>query len=160
MKGIKDQHDMFALAFEKLDEATKKQVDDLAEMRPRLRDEFKQLRHRVITSYALSKEVRMEQLLAVPALGGQCPSTLLVHMRQLCLSSEVDGLIFRWLFQQRLPLHIRLHLKEDSQSPVSQLAGRADLLMADVSPHSGITAVVAPGQQLELKNQGALVAAV
>ena len=91
MKGIMDQHDMFALAFEKLDDAAQLQVDNLAEMRPRPRDAYEQLRHRVIASHVLSEDSRVEQLMAVPAQGGQQPSALLVHMRQLCPSSEVDG---------------------------------------------------------------------
>ena len=56
MKGVVDQHDMFALAFEKLDDAAQLQVDDLAEMRPRPRDAYEQLRHRVIASHALSED--------------------------------------------------------------------------------------------------------
>lgn len=75
--------------------------------------------------------------MAVLALERQHPSTLLVNMRQLCLSSEANGPIFRWLFQQKLTLHMRLYLKEDCQSPVTQLAAKADLVMVDTSPYSG-----------------------
>ena len=82
-EGDHDQHDMFALAFEKLDNATQLQVDDLVELRLRPWDAYQQLRHRVIASHALSKDTRVEQLMAVPALGGQRPSPLLAHMCQL-----------------------------------------------------------------------------
>ena len=155
MRGIADQRDMFALCYNMLGDEQQEQVDDIAEQRPRPLDAFFRLRDRLVASHSLDMGQRVEQLLALPALGGQRPSALLAQMRQLCPQGEEAGFIFRQLFLQRLPSQVRLQLAEDRHSPVQALAARADTLMAHHS-YGSVAAVSGPAQP----EQDTLVAAV
>jgi hypothetical protein len=140
MRGIHDQRDMFALCYNVLGDEQQAQVDDIAEALPRPVDAFCRLRDRIVASHSLDVGQRVEQLLELPALGGQRPSALLAQMRQLCPPGEEQGQIFRRLFIQRLPAQVRLQLAEDRHSPVQALAARADTLMANHS-YAGVAAV-------------------
>jgi len=140
MRGVHDQRDMFALCYNALGDEQQAQVDDIAEALPRPVDAFCRLRDRLVASHSLDVGQRVTQLLELPALGGQRPSALLAHMRQLCPPGEEQGQIFRQLFLQRLPAQVRLQLAEDRHSPVQALAARADTLMANHS-YVGVAAV-------------------
>jgi hypothetical protein len=139
MRGVTDQRDMFALCYNMLGDEQQAQVDDVAEQLPLPPDAFCRMRDRLVASHSLDAYQRLEQLMALPALGGQRPSALLAHMRQLCPPGEDGTLLFRWCFVQRLPQQIRLQLAEDRHSPVQALAARADTLMA----HHSYNAVAA-----------------
>ena len=156
MRGVADQRDMFALCYNMLGDEQQEQVDDIAECRPRPPDAFFRLRDRLVASHSLDVGQRVEQLLALPSLGGQRPSALLAQMRQLCPKGEETGVIFRHLFLQRLPNQVRLQLAEDRHSPVQALAARADTLMA----HHSYSAVAAVDTPVAVDNQDPLVAAV
>ena len=155
MRGITDQRELFALCHAMLGGDQLRQVDDIAEMLPRPPDAFFRMRDRLVASHSLDEFQRLEQLIALPALGGQRPSALLAEMSQLCPHGEEHTKIFRALFLQRLPQPVRLQLAEDKHSPVTALAARADTLMAH---HAfGAAAVSVPGA---VENQDPLVAAV
>ena len=154
MRGVTDQRDMFALCYGMLGNDQFELVDDIAEACPRPPDAFFRLRDRLVASHSLDVNQRVEQLLALPPLGGQRPSALLGRMRQLCPQGEESGVIFRQLFLQRLPAQIRLQLAEDRFSPLPRLAERADTLMA----HYAAESVAAVPSQLEQTD--ATVAAV
>ena len=142
MRGVHDQRDMFALCYNVLGDEQQAQVDDIAEALPRPVDAFIRMRDRLVASHSLDVGQRVAQLLELPALGGQRPSALLAHMRQLCPPGEEQGEIFRQLFIQRLPAQVRLQLAEDRHSPVQALAARADTLMANHS-YGAVAAVKA-----------------
>ena len=154
MRGVADQRDMFALCYNMLGDEQQEQVDDIAEQRPRPVDAFYRLRDCLVASHSLDLGQRVEQLFALPALGGQRPSALLAQMRQLCPQGEEAGFIFRQLFLQRLPSQVRLQLAEDRHSPVQALAARADTLMA----HHSYGSVAAVSSQAHTE-QDPLVAA-
>jgi hypothetical protein len=156
MRGVADQRDMFALCYNMLGDEQQEQVDDIAERRPRPPDAFYRLRDRLVASHSLDVGQRVEQLLALPSLGGQRPSALLAQMRQLCPQGEETGVIFRHLFLQRLPAQVRLQLAEDRHSPVQALAARADTLMA----HHSYSSVASVGASAAVEDQDPLVAAV
>jgi hypothetical protein len=139
MRGITDQRDMFAFCYNMLGDEQHTQVDDIAEQLPLPPDAFFRMRDRLVASHSLDAYQRLEQLMALPALGGQRPSALLAQMRQLCPPGEETSLLFRYLFVQRLPQQVRLQLAEDRHSPVQALAARADTLMA----HHSYNAVAA-----------------
>ena len=142
MRGVHDQRDMFALCYNVLGDEQQAMVDDIAEALPRPVDAFIRLRDRLVASHSLDVGQRVAQLLELPALGGQRPSALLAHMRQLCPPGEEQTEIFRQLFIQRLPAQVRLQLAEDRHSPVQALAARADTLMANHS-YGAVAAVKA-----------------
>ena len=129
LRGVSDQRDMFAFAYAKLEEAQMQQVDDILEMRPLPPDAFSRLRDRLVSTHSLDAYQRLDQLLALPALGGQRPTSLLATMLQLCPPGEEATMFFRGAFLQRLPSIIRMQLAEDRFSPVQMLATRADALM-------------------------------
>ena len=64
------------------------QVEDIAEARPRPPDAFCRLRDRLVASHAMDVSQRVEQLMALPALGGQRPLALLAQMLTLCPKGE------------------------------------------------------------------------
>ncbi len=105
------------------------QVDDILELRPLPLDAFNCLRDRLVSTHSLDAYQRLDQLLALPALGGQRPTSLLATMLQLCPPGEEATMFFRGAFLQRLPSIIRMQLAEDRFSPVQMLATRADALM-------------------------------
>jgi len=157
MRGVTDQRDQFALCYNALGDEQQEQVDDIAEMRPRPPDAFNRMRDRLVASHSLDAYQRLEQLLALPALGGQRPSALLAQMRQLCPPREEDTLFFRAAFLQRLPAPIRLALAEDKYSPVSALAARADTLIAHHN-YGGVAAVSQPAPDEPAPDMAAAVA--
>ncbi len=146
MKGIVDQRDQFALCYGMLSDDQLSQVDDIAEMRPRPPDAFYRMRDRLVASHSLDAYQRLDQLMALPALGGQRPSALFAQMRQLCPPGEEGTMFFRAAFLQRLPPPVRLQLAEDRHSPVHLLAARADTLMAHHS-YNAVAALSTPGDQ-------------
>jgi hypothetical protein len=129
MRGVTDQRDMFTLCYNMLGDEQQAQVDDLAEQLPLPPDAFFRMQDRLVASHSLDAYQRLEQLMALPALGGQRPSALLAQMRQLCPPGEDGTLLFRYCFVQRLPQQIQLQLAEDRHSPVQALAARANTLM-------------------------------
>ena len=129
LRGVTDQREMFAYCHAALGEDQLLQVDDLIEMRPRPLDAFYRLRDRLVATHSLDAYQRLEQLMALPPLGGQKPSILLAQMRQLCPPGEENSMMFRAAFLQRLPSSIRMQLAEDRFSPVQALASRADTLV-------------------------------
>ena len=139
MRGVTDQRDMFAFCYNMLGDEQQEQVEDIAEARPRPPDAFFRLRDRLVASHAMDTSQRVEQLMALPALGGQRPSALLAQMLTLCPKGEETGAIFRHLFMQRLPSQLRMQLAEDHHSPVQVLAARADRIIV----HHSYNAVAA-----------------
>jgi hypothetical protein len=165
MKGVVDQRDMFAFCYAMLGDEQLEQVDDIAELRPRPPDAFYRLRDRLISTHSQDAYHRLEQLLALPPLGGQRPSSLLAQMRQLCPPGEEHTMFFRGLFLQRLPPQLRMQLAEDRHSPVQALAARADALVVHHSYSSvaaassqpepdGLVAAVPPGKSGWQKKRG------
>ncbi len=145
LRGVTDQRDMFAYCYAALGEDQLLQVDDLIELRPRPLDAFYRLRDRLVATHSLDAYQRLEQLMALPPLGGQKPSVLLAQMRQLCPPGEDNTMIFRAAFLQRLPSSIRMQLAEDRFSPVQALAARADALVVHHSYQVAAAAVEEPG---------------
>jgi hypothetical protein len=160
LRGITDQRDMFAFAYAKLEEAQLQQVDDIVEMRPLPADAYNRLRDRLVSTHSLDAYQRLEQLIALPALGDQRPTALLAQLLQLCPPGEDKTLFFRNAFLQRLPAIVRMQLAEDRHSPIQALAARADALIvhhqvssiAPVQLQDGLDVVAAvPGGKFQGK---------
>ena len=147
LRGVTDQRDQFAFAYAKLEEAQLQQVDDIIEMRPLPPDAFNRLRDRLVSTHSLDAYQRLEQLLALPALGGQRPTAMLAQLLQLCPPKEETTLFFKSAFLQRLPAAVRMQLAEDRHSPVQALAARADALM--VHHHTSTVAPIQLGDDAE-----------
>jgi hypothetical protein len=154
LRGVTDQRDMFAYCYAALGEDQLLQVDDLIELRPRPLDAFYRLRDRLVATHSLDAYQRLEQLMALPPLGGQKPSVLLAQMRQLCPPGKDNTMIFRAAFLQRLPSTIRMQLAEDRFSPVQALAARADALVVHHSYQVAAAAVEEPGDIAAAAVQG------
>ena len=143
LRRVSDQRDMYAYAIAVLGEDQLLTIEDLLAMCPPPPDAFNRLRDRLISTHQLDNYQRTEQLLDLPALGGQRPSVLLAQMRQLVPPGEENGWLFRCLFLRRLPREIRLALAEDRHSPVGALAARADALVVHRdSPVAAVAAAV------------------
>ena len=141
LRRVHDQRDMYAYAIAVLGEDQLLNIEDLLALCPPPPDAFNRLRDRLIATHQLDNYQRTEQLLDLPALGGQRPSVLLAQMRQLVPPGEENGWLFRCLFLRRLPREVRLALAEDRHSPVAALAARADALV--VHRDSSVAAVAA-----------------
>ncbi|KAG0434705.1 hypothetical protein HPB47_018931 [Ixodes persulcatus] len=76
-------------------------------------------------------------------LGDRTPSQLLRQMQQLfgTWTTDLDSIMFRELFFQRLPTDVRMVLISAGETNLSKLAELADRLMA--VPSSSISAVQA-----------------
>ena len=123
-----------------MEEEQMQQVDDLIKMDPLLPDTFYHLRDQLVATHSLDAYQRLEQLLTLPPLAGEKPSTLLANMKQLCPPGEDATMMFRGMFLLRLPPLIRLQLAEGCVSPVHALVARADALIA----HNNSSSVAAP----------------
>ena len=88
------------------------------------------LKERLLGSHQLTDYQRIEQLIAVGALGDRKPTQLLAQMLELCPAGEERSKFFAFHFLQRLPQELRIMLGDDDHQEIQQLAVKADRLQA------------------------------
>jgi hypothetical protein len=88
------------------------------------------LKDRLLGTHQLTDNQRIEQLIAVGALGDRKPSQLLAQMLELCPAGEERSKFFAFHFLQRLPQELRIMLGDDDHQEIQQLAVKADRLWA------------------------------
>jgi len=93
-------------------------------------DPYTTIKDRLQVSHQLTDYQRIEQLLAMDALGSRRPSELLAHMLELCPAGEETSKFFAFIYLHRLPQELRIMLGEDDHQEVQQLAKKADRLWA------------------------------
>ena len=107
------------------------------------------LKDRLLGTHQLTDYQRIEQLIAVGALGDRKPSQLLAQMLELCPAGEERSKFFAFHFLQRLPQELRIMLGDDDHQEVQQLAAKADRLWAIHGHrlHGSVAAVASPEER-------------
>lgn len=91
-------------------------------------DPYKQLKRRLVKSFAPSKWQQIFLLLHHPDIGDRRPSHLMDAMLALLPEGETPGLIFQGLFLERLPQDMRDHLTTRKFDDVRAMSDHADAL--------------------------------
>ncbi|CAN7945714.1 unnamed protein product, partial [Ixodes pacificus] len=122
--------------------ATACEIRDLL-FAPPAEDAYKTLKETLIRRVTPSEPQRFQQLLRETELGDRTPSQLLRQMQQLLgtRTTDLDSIMLRELFLQRLPTNVRMVLISAGETNLSKLAELADRLMA--VPSSSVSAVQA-----------------
>jgi len=129
LRRITSEADKFCLLVAALDkEATRPVTHLVAE--PDVVAPYSRLKQALLASHVLTDFQRVEQLVAMEALGARKPSQLLADMLELCPREEHGSKLFAALFLQRLPREIRVLLAHDDHTELRQLAVKADQLIA------------------------------
>ena len=144
MKDIYDEWTRYDHVVSSLTKESLRLVLDLVTSPPE-DDPYTTLKERLQSSHELTDYQRIEQLLAMDALGTRKPSELLAHMLELCPAGEETSKFFAFLFLHRLPQELRIMLGEDDHQEVHELAKKADRLWA-IHGHRQFGSVAAVGQ--------------
>lgn len=120
--------------------ATACEIRDLL-FAPPAEDAYKTLKETLIRRVTPSEPQRFQQLLRETELADRTPSQLLRQMQQLLgtRTTDLDSIMLRELFLQRLPTNVRMVLISAGETNLSKLAELADRLMA--VPSSSVSAV-------------------
>jgi|APCry1669189000_1035189.scaffolds.fasta_scaffold93070_1 hypothetical protein len=129
MKGIFDEWVRYDHVVSALSRDSLRLVLDLVTSPPE-DDPYTCIKERLQSSHQLTDYQRIEQLLAMDALGSRRPSELLAHMLELCPAGEEKSKFFAFIYLHRLPQELRIMLGDDDHQEVQQLAMKADRLWA------------------------------
>jgi hypothetical protein len=141
LRGITDARAQFYLACNAIPETQFRTLGDLLRGPPPP-DAYNIRKHRLLAAHTLTDYQRMEQLTQHRPIPGQRPSEVLAELTQFCPLGESNTKIFRLLYLSRLPRELRIILSEDTDSPLTALAARADQLWSHTPQHgSGVAAV-------------------
>ena len=110
------------------------EVRDLI-LSPPTHSPYDTLKSQLIQRTQASEHERLRLLLSTEELGDQKPSALLRRMQQLMGEHHMDDALFRELFEQKLPGHVRMVLASSSSSlQLSELAQLADRILEVAQP--------------------------
>jgi len=129
MKRIYDEWDRYDIVVSALSKDDIRLVLDLVTAPPD-DDPYTSLKARLLSTHVKTDYQRIEEMLAMDALGSMKPSQLLAHMLELCPADEERTKFFAYHFLHRLPQELRIMLSEDDHQEVHQLARKADRLWA------------------------------
>lgn len=96
---------------------------------PPAENKYETLKAHLKETFGLSESERARQLLSLPGLGDSKPSELMDHMLAL-LGDHRPCFLFKELFLQQLPDHVRLAITNSVKSDYRQLAREADLFLS------------------------------
>jgi hypothetical protein len=129
------------------------EVYDILSTKYEVYSEFKDA---LIKRFSKSKQERICQLLTAEELGDRTPSELLRRMQALVTDSALETGIFRQIFLQKLPPHVREILASISDdTPLVNLASIADKILV-VRKHelpSAVTSTIATSSHSDLQSQ-------
>jgi hypothetical protein len=129
LRGIVCQRARYYNALTALPESTVNLISDLVEnVAPE--DAYDQLRARLAAAHQLTDYQKVEQLYALPPLGGRKPSEMLAEMVRVCPRGEERSVFFTYAFLHRLPRELRVLLTDVDHNDRRALALRADDLWA------------------------------
>ncbi|XP_011882897.1 PREDICTED: uncharacterized protein LOC105570371 [Vollenhovia emeryi] len=128
-----------------IDAETITHVLDLVTADPPPDNLYKQLKDRILATFAVSPEARLRQLLKGQVLGDRKPSHLLSQMNQLN-GGQCSPAVIKSLFLELLPDAHKTILVAMNESDPQKLAETADKL-ADISSPSSAVAVIAPNKE-------------
>ena len=91
---------------------------------------YEELKAALIKRFTRSEQERITQLLSAEALGDRTPSELLRRMQALITDNSLDISLFRQIFLQKLPSHVREILASISdETSLADLASVADKIL-------------------------------
>ena len=109
---------------------------------PPLLKPYDVLKEKLIERTQTSEHKRMGQLLNSEELGDRTPTQLLRKMQQLLGTNKMDDALFRQLFEQLLPSHVRMVLAtSDKSMSIEEVARMADRVLDAATDNASIGAV-------------------
>jgi hypothetical protein len=144
LRGIVCQRARYYNALTALPEATINLIADLVEGEVP-EDAYDQLRARLNAAHQLTDYQKVEQLHALPPLGGRKPSEMLSEMVRLCPRGQENSVFFTYCFLHRLPRELRVLLTDVDHNDRRALSLKADDLWAHSArnAHDSTVAAVA-----------------
>jgi hypothetical protein len=147
LHSVKDREMWFYFTQWALTNQQKKLVDDIISLDPTPPNAYALLKGRLLGLYDKGARARFAKFRRLSDLGGRRPSELLAEMRAMYPKGEEGSNAFRYEFFLRLPPNIQAMLGEDDSSSATELAARADALMATaVDNTTSVNAVDAEGE--------------
>jgi len=132
-KKVTSDETRFYHIVQALDQETATRVLDLLRQPPAA-DKYAILKRRLLDSFTLSESQRAGLLLNMPGLGDSRPSQLMDKMLAL-LGDHKPCFLFREIFMQQLPVHIRAHLIQAKITDCRAMALAADALATAAVPN-------------------------
>ena len=126
IRGITADTTRYHYVVAALDQGTAARVLDILESPPAA-DKYKTLKDRLLDSYALTEYERATRLLHIQGLGDAKPSCLMDRMLSL-LGTHRPCFLFRQIFLEQMPEHIRGPLIQSNINDERELAKVADRL--------------------------------
>lgn len=118
-------------------------IKDILNVQPQPEYLYTQIKNRVLTTYTISKEARLRQLLKGEVMNEGKPSLMLNHVRSLNNNACNDD-VLRETFLDQLPASIRAILAMSQVSTLSTLATLLDKVCEASNPSGVQTFAVAP----------------
>ena len=149
LRRVADEWDRFDCVVAALPKDTLRLVLDIVTTPPPVAP-YTALKARILHTHERTDYQRIEQLMAMEALGDRRPSELLAAMLEICPAGEEKSKFFAFHFLHRLPQELRIMLGEDDHQEVHQLAAKADKLWAIHGHrlHGSVAAATAPTADL------------
>ncbi len=132
IRNVTSDQTRFYYVVQALDQDTATRVLDLLRQPPQA-DKYHTLKRRLLDTFTLSEAQRAGHLLHMPGLGDSRPSQLMDKMLAL-LGDHEPCFLFREIFMQQLPSHIRAHLTQAKITDCREMALAADALLTDTGP--------------------------
>lgn len=109
-------------------------IKDIVMKDPQPEDVYKQIKTRLIATYALSAESKLRQLLKGQVLNDGKPSLILSRLRNLADDTARDDSILKSIFFEQLPAQHRAILAASGVQDLNQLALMADKIAENMTP--------------------------
>ena len=134
IKNITTQQTKFAYVVANLTQEVAIRIPDIIATPPPT--PYDSIKARLIAMFVLSDYQKAETLVNLPAMGDQKPTLLMDKMLHLLPAGHEPCFLFKFLFLQRLPADLRVHLMDSVADLPRDLAAKADILWAARSAHS------------------------
>ena len=134
IKGITSQQTKFAYVVANLTQEVAIRIPDIIATPPPV--PYDSIKTLLISMFVLSDYQKAETLVNLPAMGDQKPTLLMDKMLHLLHADHEPGFLFKFLFLQRLPADLRVHLMDSVADLPRDLATKADILWAALSARS------------------------
>lgn len=128
IKNITSQHTKFAYVVANLTQEVAVRIPDIIATPPAA--PYDTIKARLVSMFDLSDYQKAEVLVNLPAMGDQKPTVLMDKMLHLLPAGHEPCFLFKFLFLQRLPADLRVHLMNSVSDPPRDLAHKADILWA------------------------------
>ena len=134
IKNITIQQTKFAYVVANLTQEVAIRISDIIATPPPV--PYDSIKARLIAMFVHSDYQKAETLVNLPAMGDQKPTLLMDKMLHLLPAGHEPCFLFKFLFLQRLPADLRVHLMDSVADLPRDLAAKADILWAARSARS------------------------